>query len=51
MLNFDFLENDLVTVSPLHFMYDFSRKVLLMLYSISCYFPTDQISLSDCLSF
>ena len=46
MVNFNFPEKDLGLVSPPHFMYDFSRKIFLMLYSI-----TDQISLSDCLYF
>ena len=35
MLNFDFLEKDLGIVSSPHFVYDFSRKMLLMLYSIN----------------
>ena len=30
MLNFDFLENGVGIVSPPHFVYDFSRKMLLM---------------------
>ena len=34
MLNFNFLEKGLGTVSLPHFMYDFSRKVFLVLYSI-----------------
>ena len=34
MVNFDFLEKCLGIVSPLHFVYDFSRKMFLMLYSI-----------------
>ena len=34
MLNFDFLEKGLGIVSPPHFVYDFSRKMFLMLYSI-----------------
>ena len=46
MLNLDFSEKGLGTVFPPHFVYDFSRKMFLMLYSI-----TDQISLSDCLYF
>ena len=33
MLNLDLLEKGLWTVSPLHFVYDFSRKIFLMLYS------------------
>ena len=48
MLNFDFLEKILEIVSPPYFVYDFSRKMLLMLYSILL---TDQISLPDCLYF
>ena len=35
MLNFDFLEKGLGVVSPPHFMYDFSRKMFFMLYSIN----------------
>ena len=31
MLNFGFLEKGLGIVSPPHFVYDFSRKILLML--------------------
>ena len=42
MLNFDFLEKGLGTVSPPHFVYHFSRKIFFMLYSIQ----TDQIALS-----
>ena len=34
MLNFDFLEKGLEKVSPSHFLYDFSRKIFFMLYSI-----------------
>ena len=33
MLNFDFLEKGLEIVSPPYFVYDFSRKVFLKLYS------------------
>ena len=47
MLNFNFSEKDLGLVSPPHFVYDFSRKVILMLHSIL----TDQVSLFDCLYF
>ena len=36
MLNFDFLEKGLEIVSPPHSVYDFSRKMFLMLYSINC---------------
>ena len=35
MLNFDFLEKGLGIVSLPHFVYDFSRKVFLILYSIN----------------
>ena len=35
MLNFDFLEKGLGIVSPSHFVYDFSRIMFLMLYSIN----------------
>ena len=45
MLKSDFLENDLEIVSLPHFVYDFSKKMFLMLYS------TDQISMCDCLYF
>ena len=34
-LNFGFLENGLGIVSPPHFENDFSRKTVLMLYSIN----------------
>ena len=34
MLNFNFPEKDLGLVSPSHFVYDFSRKIFLMLHSI-----------------
>ena len=33
MLNFDFIEKNLGIVSLPHFVYDFSRKMFLMLYS------------------
>ena len=33
MVNFDFLEKGLGIVSPPHFVNDFSRKMVLMLYS------------------
>ena len=36
MLNFDFSVKGLKIVSPPHFVYDFSRKMCLMLYSINC---------------
>ena len=32
---FDILEKDLVIVPSSHFVYDFSRKIVLMLYSIN----------------
>ena len=35
MLNFDFLDKGLGIVSPAHFVYDFSTKMFLMLYSIN----------------
>ena len=35
MLNFNFPEKDLGLVSPPHFVYDFSRKMFFMLYSIN----------------
>ena len=35
MLNFDFLDKGLGIVSPVHFVYDFSPKMFLMLYSIN----------------
>ena len=35
MLNFDYLEKVMGIVSPPRFMYDFSRKMFLMLYSIN----------------
>ena len=43
MLNFDYLEKGLEIVSPPQFVYDFSRKMFLILY-FNC-----QISLPDCL--
>ena len=49
MLNFNFLEKGLGLVSPLHFVYDFSRKMFHILHSINLL--TDQISLADCLYF
>ena len=36
MLNFDFLEKGLGIVSPPNFVYDFSRKMFLKLYSNNC---------------
>ena len=44
MLNFDFLDKGLKIVSPAHFVYDFSTKMFLMLYSLS-----GQISLPEIL--
>ena len=44
-LQFDFLEKRLGIVPLSHFMYDFSRKMFLMLYS------TEQTSLPNCLYF
>ena len=35
MLNFDPVEKGLEIVSPPHFVYDFSRKIFLMLNSIN----------------
>ena len=35
MLNFDFLDKGLGIISPAHFVYDFSTKMFLMLYSIN----------------
>ena len=35
MLNFGFLDKGLGVVSPTHFVYDFSTKMFLMLYSIN----------------
>ena len=35
MLNFDILEKGLEIVSTPHFVNDFSRKMILMLYSIN----------------
>ena len=35
MLNFDSLEKGLVIVSLPHFVYDFSRKMFLIFYSIN----------------
>ena len=35
MLNFDFLDKGLGIVSPAHFVYDFSTKMLLMLYALN----------------
>ena len=46
MFKLNFSEKNLRLVSPLHFVYDFWRKVFLMLYLL-----TDQIFLSDCLYF
>ena len=46
MLSFNFSEKGLGLVSPQHFVYDFSRKMFLMLH-----LATDQNSLSGCLYF
>ena len=46
MLNFDFLENGPEIVSLPHFVYDFSRRFFLMLYSIN--WPS---FIADCLYF
>ena len=35
MLNFGFLDKGLGIISPVHFVYDFSTKVFLTLYSIN----------------
>ena len=35
MLNFDFSDKGLGIISPAHFVYDFSTKMLLMSYSIN----------------
>ena len=35
MLNFDFLDKGLGIVFPAHFVYDFSTKMFLTLYSIN----------------
>ena len=35
MLNFHVLDKNLEIVSPLHFAYDFSTKIFLMLYSVA----------------
>ena len=35
VLNYDFLKNGLGMVSPSHFVYDFSREMFLILYSIN----------------
>ena len=46
MVNFNFSEKRLGLVSSPHFVYDFSRKMFLMLHAIN--WP---IALSDCLYF
>ena len=46
MLNSNFSEKDLGLVSPTYSVYEFSRKMLFMLYFINW-----QISLPDCLYF
>ena len=35
MLNFDFLDKGLGIVSSAHFVYDFSKKMFLMLYFVN----------------
>ena len=45
MLNIDFLEKGLELVSSPHIVYDFSRKMFLMLYSINIPFFTVLLSL------
>ena len=50
MLNFNFSEKAKGLVSPLHIVYDFSRKMFLMLH-FNIIILTDQISLADCLYF
>ena len=47
MLKFDFFEKGLGMFSPLHFVYDISRKMFLVLYILI----SEQISLSDCFYF
>ena len=44
LLNFKFLEKELGIVSPPHFVYDFSRKMFLMLHSVN--WPNFIVSLS-----
>ena len=36
MLNFDFLEKGLALASPPKFVYDFLRKIILILYFAKC---------------
>ena len=36
MLSFDFLEKSVGIASPPHFVYDFLRKMFLMIYSNDC---------------
>ena len=47
MLKFDFFEKGLGMFSPLHSVYDISRKMFLVLYILI----SEQISLSDCFYF
>ena len=42
MLNFDFLKKGPGIVSTPHFVYDFSRKMFLMLYSVDTFFLSEQ---------
>ena len=48
MLNFDFLDKDLGIVSPAHFVYDFPRKISLMLYSIENIFINVVFKIETC---
>ena len=43
MLSFNFSEKDLGLVFPSYFMYDFSRKMFLMLHSIMIAFISQNI--------
>ena len=47
MLNFNFSEKAQGLVSPTHFVYEFSRKIFLMLH-FNIIILTDQISLAEC---
>ena len=40
LFNFDFLKKSLGIVSPLHFVYDFFRKMYVMLYFVNWYWAT-----------
>ena len=50
MLNFNFSDRAQGLVSPPHIVYDFSRKMFLMLH-FNIIILTDQISFADCLYF